>query len=76
MTNRAGHTTLSIAMILAGVALLLPFKVSPTLAVNDAMAITCYTNSGQRCCWLEYYNGRWWEMCMENSSEDPPEPEG
>lgn len=70
------HAAVSIGLLLAGLALLLPIRFGPRVAVNDALALTCYVQEGQRCCWME---GEWphlWWMCMENSSETPIDPEG
>jgi len=72
----AGHTALSVGILLAGLALLLPIRLAPDLAINDAMALTCYVQQEARCCWLEGSYPTYWWMCMENHSPTPVDPEG
>jgi hypothetical protein len=72
------HRIVSLALLLAGIALVLPIKWAPSPIINDARAeLTCYTNLGQQCCWYEIAWPVIWRMCMENMSETPPiDPEG
>jgi hypothetical protein len=74
--RRSTHIAVSIGMLLAAIALLLPIRMDGWSLVNNARAEgeTCWVNPDLRCCVM--VTPIWWNCIEESSWEPPVDPEG
>lgn len=69
--RRSTHMAVSVGMLLAAIAFLLPIRLDGRPQANNAVAqaYTCWVNPPWRCCRPQ---GPGWDVCVENSSWTQP----